>query len=411
MQHFRNFFHPHGLAQKLSKDAKILLITFLVWQAVSPIFAAFSHAFLWRNTQSLVSVITYTLGFFIMLPLGYFIVGHVIRHISLKHIYGMSMTLQSLVLLMLMYFAPTTPLAIFALGLLYGITASFYWSSRNLLELELTTDKNRNYFYGTTISLRSIINVVAPVLIGWLIIDSPLRAVTSIQGVYVILAIIALAVSMLLYGITQKLSYDIKRNVPMHVKNPSQSWRYARMFTLLDGLATGRHFYIPALIVLYLVGNEEILGIFEAISAVVLSVVIYTIGRYMPSHKRVYWMGFGMVLYTVVSIVFSVSFDATGTVLYRTVYPMALALLWITVVPIRLEIIEKVSKSKNMHFAYLTDNEIYLNIGRIGGVGVFFWMAHTYGEAQALQFVPAIVSIAFVGAYYYGYKAVESVEK
>jgi hypothetical protein len=59
---------------------------------------------------------------------------------------------------------------------------------------------------------------------------------------------------------------------------------------------------------------------------------------------------------------------------------------------------EEDGNSEN-NYAYVTDEEMFLNVGRVAGVGLFFLLTYLVSSVGALRFAPMIVTLLQLGVW------------
>lgn len=387
--------------RSLPRNTHILLATIILTNIVDPLLSVFTNAFLWQTNQSFISVVVYNLGFFIGLPLGFILTGKFLRSIPIKHMYGISGICMGLTVASLMKFAPSSLMTIIGFGTVYGISSGMYWAVRNVLTLRLTNERNREYYFGLEISFGAMIGAIMPIILGWILTSQQLLQVFHIQSIYFFLALGALGVLILLYVVALKMDYRIKTNLPIFISDTTPYWWKVRLINILDGLQSATTYYIPSLVVLYFLGQEDTLGFFESLGALTMALLTYYVGKLIRKNQRLRVLSIGIGCVVILSLLFVFLFNTTGALVYRVLYPVFIGLVWLTLVPIRYDAIERGSVSGvREHYARFVDSEIFLNIGRIIGTGIFFVLTIYASEFEALRMSPLFASLIFVSVVY-----------
>ena len=152
---------------------------------------------------------------------------------------------------------------------------------------------------------------------------------------------------------------------------------------------------------LYFLGQEDTLGFFESLGALTMALLTYYVGKLIRKNQRLRVLSIGIAFLVGLSLVFVFLFNPTGALVYRILYPVFIGLVWLTLVPIRYDAIEKGSVSGiREHYGRFVDSEILLNIGRIIGTGIFFALTVYASEFEALRISPLLVSIIFISVVY-----------
>src|SRR5207253_2367370 len=108
----------------------------------------FIGAYIWRATASINNVVLYFIGVTLLLSVGFFLNGLLLRHFSIRALYGWGALLAGLSNAAAVFIHPGSLLAVFAYGGLRGVCMGLYWANRNYLELQETLHHQRQYFYG-----------------------------------------------------------------------------------------------------------------------------------------------------------------------------------------------------------------------------------------------------------------------
>lgn len=378
---------------KLDFWARKLIYSIALTNLVSPLLSIFISAFIFRQTNDIKSVALYNLGMFIGLPLAFFINGFLIKKIRVATVYIFSITAQGLVLIPLIFFSWISFYAIFTLGLLFGISAGFYWANRNFLTLDLTKSEERSYFSGLEVALGKFSGIIVPFVVGWFIILGEKLSLYSTERAYQLLLVFAIAV-LIRAGYLIK---NIKHKKLVMDKFPvlifGSLWNKVRIFTFLRGIGEGGYLFIPTLMVLLLVGEEGVLGTLKSISAILSAFVIYFVAKKMKEKNRPFVLTISLLFQLVASLLFGISYSALTVIIYFILVALAGPFSWISLGPITLDVIDKDSEHKKIgRYNYVFDSEIYLNFGRILGASIFLFFAITMTTAAALRITPILLA-------------------
>jgi len=89
----------------LPLKARVLVFSFVLRSVASPIFSLFINSFIWRTTSSFFNVAIYNLGFFIFLPLGFYINGLLLKKIKINILYLVGLFVSTLTALVIIFFS------------------------------------------------------------------------------------------------------------------------------------------------------------------------------------------------------------------------------------------------------------------------------------------------------------------
>ncbi|MBQ3158656.1 MAG: MFS transporter [Clostridia bacterium] len=136
---------------------------------------------------SLVSVALYYIALYCVMAVTYFLMGYLVDKSSRIWYYRIGILIKGAFIVFLIFLGEELAKLSFLAGALYGIAESFYWSSYNVMKCEIIPRAHADKFVAINTLLNKFINVVFPVLIGFMI-DVSTFAVVAIY-VLVIVAI------------------------------------------------------------------------------------------------------------------------------------------------------------------------------------------------------------------------------
>jgi YQGE family putative transporter len=341
-----------------------------------------------------VLVALYNLGIFLGVPLAFLLNGQLIRRFKLTTIYILATVFQGLVPIPLIFYSFTGSFQILLLGVVFGLTAGFYWANRNFFTLVFTKSKERIYFSGLENGISQITNVFIPFLIGWFIVLGERVNLYSADFAYKLLfglGIVILYVSgRAIKGeiIAKELKVDfIRLKLDKH-------WWSVRALTLGKGVSEGGLLFIPTLMILTIVGDEGALGAFKSASALIAAIAAYYVSKKAKVGDRVNILKIGLFIEFIAALTFVIFYSATGVALYFVLYALSTPFVWISISPIILDALDKVSeKRKFINYNYFFDIELFTNSGRVMGALVFLLLIQFAPVQTTLRFTPLILII------------------
>ena len=380
------FNKPHDNAQKL-------LITIFLDNLIGPLFGIFINAFLWRRTHDIVLVALYNLIVYAVIPLGFYINGYILRRNTPTMPYTVSLIINGLAVAALMFLPNVSYLAVIIFSIFDGFSAGIYWANRNLLTLKTTTTHDRIYFSSVETSSNTITSVIIPLVIGWFItFGTVIHLYTPVQG-YQLLVVYMLVVIARIGIISKSINTGTIEVPVLLLKNISSNWKKFRWIQFIYGIENGVAFIVPVLLVLILVGNEAALGLVQSISAILASVLIYFLGRALTIHHRMQLIALSIVLNIIGSFFLGIVYSAIGVFIYFALQTLSQQFIWVGGSSINYDLIDIDNKDPKKHYAYVSDQEIYLNGGRVFGILLFIIMTTLISNTFALRF-----ALIFVGS-------------
>lgn len=375
---------------KLHQDAKRLITTIFLYNFISPFFGIFLNAFLWRQSHSIEFVALYNVIMYAVIPIGFYLNGYLLRKYSPAILYILFLILGVIAIAVLLFLPTISYTTIILFSLVDGLSSGGYWANRNLLTLKTTTTHDRIYFSSIEIASSTITGVIIPILIGWFITFGAFAHLyTPIQGYQ--LLVIYIIIMMLRIETISKTITTSQISVPvLFVKNVSSSWKKFRWIEFIMGMQNAIYFFVPVLLVLILVGNEAALGTVQSFCAIVASSMIYWLGKSSNTTHRVKIIAASVIVTIVGALFFGAFYSAIGVFMLIASQTVAQQLLWVGGNSINYDLIDMDNKDPNQHYAYVCDQEIYLNGGRVVGILLFLLFLFLTSNTFTLRFSPLL---------------------
>jgi YQGE family putative transporter len=345
------------------------------------------NAFIWRSSRDFASVALYNMGTWVTLPFVFFINGILLQYLSISVLYVLGLILVALVPFIVIMLSIKGLTSLFFVGIMFGIGWGFYWSNRNLYSLRLTEDSNRNYFYSLNYTLDIFTNILVPFLIGWLIVFGNGYA-------YQVLAIFLFLIYVTAGIVALPLSMHPSEHVHGVITKIKGRWNIVRLAAYGFGMQSGSNYVVPSLLVLFLLGNEGVLGTISSLGALVSALAIYQIGKVSLVHHRVPIFASGVLMIIATALFFTVYPVGVGIIAYVVGTSVAANFTWSAYSPILAGVIDQYTPTKKQNrFKYFVDHEFFLNLGRISGVGIFFILYAASSQFSALHFTPVSIAV------------------
>lgn len=378
---------------KLSKEGQKLLKTIVLYELVNPIFGIFTTAFLWRETHDLPLLVIYYVLVNIGIPLGFYLNGILFRKFAANILSFFSLFLWGFIVSAIIFVPRLQLPEICLFGLFSGLAIGMFWANRNLLTLVTTATNTRIYFSGIESIISTTTKIIVPVLIGWFIVLGSKNGWYPTLTGYKVTAIIMLII-IGLYGIYMtsfKMKLTSYKQLFLHTV--TKDWQKFRILQLVLGFLQGVITVLPVLMVLTLLGQEEALGTVQSVSAILSAIAVYKIAKTLGAHHRLLLLQVSIALMLIGSISFGIFFSALGVVIFYATQALSQPLWWMATSSLNYDLIEK-DKNDASHFAYVCDQEIFLNVGRIIALLVFLGLAQGINNDFALRFTPLIFAFA-----------------
>jgi len=382
VDHFKS--QPHNF--------QTLVLTNLVYALVLPVIDIFVAAYVMRSSNDPVKVVIYQLTIYTGIPLTFLLNGYLLKHFNIRKLYSAGMMLSAVSMMIMMSLKTLDLVGIGFAGITMGLSFGFYWANRDYLALAITNDNNRNYYYGLETFFYTIIAVIIPVTIGW-VIESR-GGGTQVNMAYRIVTGAVFLITILASIVCFRGTF----------KNPAQKryvffkfhplWYRLLSLALLKGLAQGFLVTAPAMLIMLLLGKEGALGTAQSIGAVIAAVIMYVLGRLSKPSDRIKIYAAGLGLFASGAVLNGILFNQTGVVLFIMLLLIAKPLMDLAYFPIQFKVIDIVSKiEKRGEFAYILNHEAGLYVGRFLGAGTFLVLAYTISTEVALRYAIIIIGL------------------
>jgi len=404
-----NFYKAEKQAFNVfNSDAKKLITINVLYAFAFPFIIIFSAAFINRATSNTTLVILNAWGFYAGLVLGYLLNGLLLRRFEIKHLFALGMVLSVVSnLLMMLFVNGGSGYNVAIYGLFTGIGSGIYWSCRNFLSYLVTNEGNRNFFTGFEQFFNIFCNALIPFVFGTLVIGLGQNTGWYTENLaYQLTA--GFMVFLILYAafLTTKSTFQspvIHRFIYFKF---TRIWNVHRLATFCVGMVESGFMVLMTILILTLAGDEKILGKVEFLTAIVSVTSIYIVSRLSkPRHRG------GIMLAGAISLIIG------GTILIFTLNStkmlfncIAISFLGIIIMKISqviadpmvhssfratyLSDVEKASSiEKRESYAYIMDNEYFMNGGRIFGGLVFLILDHYTSVFGALRFTFLILAL------------------
>ena len=381
---------------QLSHPAQQLVKSILAYNLIHPIFVLFINAFLWRQSQDIQLVSLYNLAFYVFLPVGFHLNGLLWKHSLLSHArsYTLGGVSKSIAVFLLIFSTHFDIYNVFILGGLFGLCSGIYFGTRNFLSLKVTESNNRLYFSSLELVSNTITNIIVPLLVGaFIVYGTTSHRYTPIQAYYVV-AMILVVISIISGWQIRAIKLPLPKIKKIMLHHPSRHWLQCRAVMMMFGLMQGTFQFLSVLMILSFIGNEGALGMVQAVSAILASIVLYGVARKVPPEKRLWIIGSSVALLIVGGLSFEMWQSAIGVFLFMTFYALAQPLLWMGINSLNLDVIDKETVKAHNDYSYLFDSELFLNIGRIIGVIIFLFYSSLFSSDLAMKMTPLLFGLA-----------------
>lgn len=395
----RRFEIEKGHFFSMNENVRKVLISYALFIAAFPLLNVFINAFFWRQPGGLTYVLFYNLGWYIGLPIGFYVNGLLLKKLHIKYLYFFGVVAQGISPFLAVFVGNTGVASVLVYGIIYGLAGGFYWANKNYLTLRLTKGTNRVYYNSIEYTTDLTVSVIVPILAGWIIVFGENLGLYSLDFGYKIMvgAAVALLFSSGIYMLLAKIpDMQVRR---IFAKNITPLRWKVRILIMLNNMNIAVRYIVPGILVLLLIGNEGVLGTIQSITTLIAAMFMYIIGR--KATVESFWkvFGTGALIYLLAS-----GFLATGVTFFAALIYVLISTLvgpsmWTSTYTVVMEAMDKEvgQRDPGILYSLVSDNELFFNIGRIIIMMVFFALLRV-SETTVLQWIAIIAGLAQIGS-------------
>jgi len=384
--------------ERVAENARRLIVSNILRTFANPLMGIFLNAFVWRATGSLLALSEFNAAQFACLPIAFYVNGLLLKKVHIKKTFALGALLAGFSSLALVFFGGRSPGLIPVLGGIWGFGNGMYWGNRNYLELKETAIEWRAYFYGILNSLSSLANILMPILAGWFIVFGHYSHLYTAEHAYWILMGSVCVLFIMCAHIIWNGGYGTI--IPERISRLSVRpiFNHRRKLQMAAGLLDGTA-YLPALLILRFAGNEGILGNISAAAALCTMIALYIYGRRANKTSGRRSLRGSALLYLASTLaLLLIPGTAASVIVYVVLLGVAESFSGVATSPIFLNLIDKENAGETgAGYSFIFDSELFLNIGRLIGIGIIVIFAAFISETVGLFVAPVIIALLHVG--------------
>lgn len=381
----------------LTVDARRLLLSYYLFLIAYPLFDLFINAFIWRQDNDLKQMVYYNIAVCLGIPLSFYLNGLLLRRFHVVRLYTVGLFLQTASAMLVVFSTNSSNLMLWLFGIIAGFGAGFFWANKNYLSLILSRGSNRLYYNSLENTVLLFIKISVPLFAGsFIALGSSLSLYTATTAYRLImcLGLLAMIISSLI--INKSTIPDVKSE-PLFLTRPSRRWSYVRLYSFMYNVVAGAEFVIPTVLVLTLLGKEGVLGLVTSGAAALSALSLYTLGR--KGNLSHIWktVATGNLIYAISTIFLAFIFGPWAVLFYMAGFTISKALRFAPPYTVTMEIMDQ--EGEHGQYAYLCDNELSYNAGRVSGLILVFVLALTNPNTDlVLRYLPILLGVIVVGS-------------
>ncbi len=392
MNHIIQFFRKElSYFQVLTKDQRVLLLSFVLYSTAAPLLLVFLETFVWRQTRDPLLLIEYNVAFPVGIIATFALNGFLLNYFRIRTLYTLGCIAQALAPLTFLFFGEgMTSVGYFMFfSLLNGLAGGLYWANRNTIASHASQGARRFQFMSLDSALSTMTSAALPVLIGWCIILGERSGFVHVGVAYRFFGIIGACCLVVSGIITLWIAEEVHVPIKMKglfLKAPNRRWQKVRFVEFLSGLVEGASTYFPVLLILLLIGQENVVGSVQSVTAVLSTAAMYLLGRVIQPRYYIRILTFWFALTTIGAVILGFSYTAWALLVYLAFSAFSIELRYSTLFTIFFDIVdEEIQKSGVNRFVYLLDREFFLGAGRVT-ILIALALGYIYFPAETLRF-------------------------
>ncbi|MBI4099845.1 MFS transporter [Candidatus Microgenomates bacterium] len=373
----------------LTENSRWLLLCSQLTRFASPFIGLFLNLFLWRETADLKTLIFFNAALFVGLPLGFIVNGLALKKLGIKQLFQFSFLTQIIFPLLIVLLKTSVLSYIYPLALINSFGAAFYWANLNYLTFNLNTDKNRGYFIGLDFSIGSFIGIVAPILAGFIV---------SFAGGYYLSFLVAagiFSVGTLVAGkfIASQPSLDFQPQETI-IHDQNSSWAKARAMMFFWGIISASTLFTGSILALNFFRQEAGVGLFNGAMGVIGVLAAYSAGRIISVQRRLLGAIIGTTILVLGALAFGLAPTVIGFVAFISSCQIGGFFTWTAMYTLNMREIDRGPLGPEQKYHYVVDNEIFMNIGRLVGLTLFFSLLLRFSDFESFRLI-ILLTIVF----------------
>ena len=367
---------------QLRPEERGLIVGSFFYALAAPILTVFSNTYLWRQSPDAVVLALFNVGFFAGLPIGFYLNGFLLRRFASARLYFLGCLLQGVVPMVLVTLGAQASGLALPLGLALGVSGGIYWGNRNFLTSRHTAGPKRFKFLSLDMTAVTTAGILSPIVTGAFLTLGERTGLYAVQSAYEIAAVFAL-LSLFVAGVGVARSIRAKDTLSaLTVHDTGRDWNRLRSIEVLHGAVHGFEAVIPIVILLVFVGLEDSIGAVKSYTAALAALSLYIVGRYVKHRHHAGVLGFWTLATAIGRGTFAILSSLGGAIAMFTADGLSGSWRWASATAVMYETVEAETAGHDgsLRYAYITDRELFLNIGRVASLFLFILLFRALPE-------------------------------
>ena len=369
----------------LSRAARTAIFIATGFSFSSAVSTVFVSMYLYRWLDSIAALTVFNLGQFFLMPPAFILAALVARRFGNRSSLILGLGLFVAFYGLLVVLGAESSRHLIALGVLSGLASGFFFFPYNIIVARIADESDKGRFFGLGGALGSAAMAVAP-LLSTLAISLAPRAEVGYSYLFLSIVAVTVAMTAAAFYLPNERSpgrLDIRR----HLRAQGDGrWSFALWSSFASGIRDGASWSVMSILILQAAGSETAAG-YLAIAFAVLGIGSnYAVGKLLsPRRYSVLW-GWGSLVALASALVIVLMPSFAGAVLSGSLWKLGETLVFLPFMAANYGILGRYMRVEGSISGRNIAAEIYLNVGRVIGAGLFLLLSLVTKDYARLLF-------------------------
>lgn len=355
---------------KICKSAKLLMSSDLIYTLTSLFVKTFLVAYFLKVTNdSIIQISIYYIIMYTLSGIGKILIGKVVKSNPQYRtkVLSMGIVLRAVFILFIVILKENIATYFPIVAILYGISEVFYWTSHEVLYIDVTTNENRKDYMSIKTILGKIINIIAPIILGSSI---ELYSFTKIAIYIFILSVIQIIISLQIKTDKNETLITNKYSIKTFLEDLNNSQKikinkYTKS-AIAYGVIESSMQTLVVIITIMTFKTSFNLGILTSVFSICSMIAMYLYKNFYNRNnsKFVLYLCSSLIVIGVIGLVFDI--NKITLVIYNFVYTISICILGVIYDTKKGDLVKEcnIEEWKVEWVSYVV---LFMHLGRISG--------------------------------------------
>lgn len=400
-------FISKAIGQKLGVEDKFkrYLWNTLFTNGAKSFALIFIAIYIWKLEHNFALVLSYFLLVYVVSLFTYTCVaGYVTKKISPLTSLRLGILLSAVFYSSFLILGKSAVDYIWILAILHAFGTSLYITGDRTLQYDLSTSKGRQKNSSAWVMIRSIVQFIAPLIAGLIIVRSPELIVTKAYA-----PIFWISMTLWLLALINSFFFPKIKSVRDGYKFISKSKSFLKhrdmkiisISQFFAGISFGVGRIVFPLLIIMISLTEITVGGVESLKLFVSIILLYFVGRYLPIKRYAVFLVSLSILAFLIHLIPAISPSAVTIFIYAFLIALVYPPLDVIGTTIRNNILEKVCRKKSIvkesRIEYTVFLEFWSHLGILAGLGLLYYLVnYTSDIVLSLQIMVGVVGFSMM---------------